>query len=220
MIITIDGLDGAGKSTLARRLAEELGYEYVDKPIYELFGVKGDNNYLYDQIYHLQDAVYNKTQSNTLKSWFTGMSLLYIKECMSDRNIVIDRGLLSAYAFNGDENSKPVFETLIQLGVWFDHSIMLTVSNEERIKRLKQRNENDPDLTLDKIRNLRYDSIRKFLEEHPELPTTIIDTDGMTPDEVFEIAVTEIREKEAQKERTKQFIKRLLYQPVTSKTER
>ena len=29
MIITIDGLDGAGKSTLAKSLSEKLGYEYI-----------------------------------------------------------------------------------------------------------------------------------------------------------------------------------------------
>lgn len=192
MIITIDGLDGAGKSTLAKRLAKELGYEYVDKPIYELFNVKGDDNYLYDQIYHLQDLVYNKTDSNTLKSYFTGMSLLYIKECMSDKNLIIDRGLLSAYAFNGDDKSKPVFETLLSLGIFFDASIVVTVSNEERLKRIKARDENDPDLSLDKIRNLRYDAIKSFLIEHPELPCFIINTDGKNQDQVFNEAMTYI----------------------------
>ena len=78
---------------------------------------------------------------------------------MSDKNLIIDRGLLSAFAFNGDINSKPVFETLINLGVFFDAAIIVTVSNKERIKRIKKRNENDPDLGLDKIRNLRYDSM-------------------------------------------------------------
>ena len=29
MIITIDGLDGAGKSTLAKNLSQKLGYEYI-----------------------------------------------------------------------------------------------------------------------------------------------------------------------------------------------
>lgn len=57
MIITIDGLDGAGKSTLAKSLSEKLGYEYIDKPIYELFNVKGDDNYLYNEIYHIQDLI-------------------------------------------------------------------------------------------------------------------------------------------------------------------
>lgn len=204
MIITIDGLDGAGKSTLARRLAQELGYEYVDKPIYELFNVKGDDNYLYNEIYHIQDLVYNKTNSNTLKSYFTGLSLLYIKECMSERNIIIDRGLLSAYAFNGDTNSQPVFELLVQLGVFFDASIIVTVSNEERIKRIKTRNENDPDLSLDKIRNLRYDSMKNFIITHPELHYCIINTDGKNPEQVYVEAVNYINSlKETSKENKK-----------------
>ena len=191
MIITVDGLDGAGKSTLAKELAQKLDFEYVDKPIYELFNVKGDDNYLYDQIYHLQDLVYNKTDSNTLKSWFTGMSLLYIKEVMGDRNIIVDRGLLSAYAFNGDEKSEPVFKTLLDLGGGFDLSIILLVSNEERIRRLKQRNINDPDLYLDKIRNLQYDSIMKFLDTY-DLETLLINTDSKTPEEVLEVAIQRI----------------------------
>lgn len=189
MIITIDGLDGAGKSTLAKSLSERLGYEYIDKPIYELFNVKGDDNYLYNEIYHIQDLIYNKTDSNTLKSYFTGLSLLYIKECMYDRNLIIDRGLLSAFAFNGDNNSKPVFETLIKLGVFFDASIIVMVSNEERIKRIKERNKNDPDLILDKIINLRYDSMNKFLFEHSELPYYIINTDNLTQEEVLNEAL-------------------------------
>lgn len=189
MIITIDGLDGAGKSTLAKSLSEKLGYEYIDKPIYELFNVKGDDNYLYNEIYHIQDLIYNKTDSNTLKSYFTGLSLLYIKECMYDRNLIIDRGLLSAFAFNGDNNSKPVFETLIKLGVFFDASIIVMVSNEERIKRIKERNKNDPDLILDKIINLRYDSMNKFLFEHSELPYYIINTDNLTQEEVLNEAL-------------------------------
>lgn len=192
MIITVDGLDGAGKSTLAKKLAQELGYEYVDKPIYELFNVKGDENYLYNEIYHIQDLVYNKTNSNILKSYFTGLSLLYIKECMSQKNLIIDRGILSAYAFNGDKESLPVFELLIQLGVFFDASIIVTVSNEERIKRIKSRDENDPDLSLDKIRNLRYDSMKNFIETHPELPCCIINTDGKNPEQVFSEAITYI----------------------------
>ena len=189
MIITIDGLDGVGKSTLARGLAKKLNYEYVDKPLYELFNVKGDDNYLYKEICHIQDLVYNKTDSDVLKSYFTGLSLLYVKECKSGKNIIIDRGLLSAYAFNGDDRSRPIFETLINYGVFFDASILLTVSNEERIKRIRTRNENDPDLLMDKIINLRYDSMKQFLLEHPELPCCIINTDNLTPEEVLNKAM-------------------------------
>ena len=108
---------------------------------------------------------------------------------MSDKNLIIDRGLLSAFAFNGDINSKPVFETLINLGVFFDAAIIVTVSNEERIKRIKKRNENDPDLGLDKIRNLRYDSMNQFILEHSELPCHTINTDNLTQEEVLDEAL-------------------------------
>lgn len=207
MIITIDGLDGAGKSTLAKNLSRKLGYEYIDKPIYELFNVKGDDNYLYNEIYHIQDLIYNKTDSNILKSYFTGLSLLYIKECMSDKNLIIDRGLLSAYAFNGDLNSKPVFETLIELGVFFDAAIIVTVSNEERIKRIRTRNENDPDLSLDKIRNLKYDSMNQFISEHPSLPCFIINTDNLNQEEVLEEAFNYIQSLSKNKKLVKSKIK-------------
>ena len=185
MIITIDGLDGSGKSTLAKKLAEKLGYEYIDKPLYKLFNVKGDDNYLYNEIYQIQDLIYNKTNSNILKSYFTGLSLLYIKECMSDKNLIIDRGLLSVYAFNGDSNSNSLFELLINLGVFFDASIIVSVSNSERIKRIKKRNKYDLDLKINKIRDLNYDSMIKFVQNHPQLPCFIIDTNNLSTEEVF-----------------------------------
>lgn len=193
MIITVDGLDGSGKSTLAKKLAHHLDFKYIDKPIYQLFNVSGDDNILYQPIYQLQDAVYNKTDSDKLKVWFTGMSLLYIKEVMGSQNIVIDRGLLSSYAFNGNENSDEVFETLLKFGVWFDASIFLRVSSETRKKRLIKRNPNDPDLKLNKIMDLNYDSVNSFIEKHKNLPIITIDTDNLTENEVFEQSITSLK---------------------------
>ena len=34
MIITIDGLDGSGKSSLAKNLAMRLNFKYIDKPLF------------------------------------------------------------------------------------------------------------------------------------------------------------------------------------------
>lgn len=185
MIITIDGLDGAGKSTLAKKLSNALEFEYVDKPIYELFNVKGDNNYLYNEIKLMQEKVYNETDSNFLKSYFTGLGLIYINECMKDKNIIIDRGLLSAYTFNGDEKSKPLFEFLIKQGIFFDLSIFLIASSDVRLSRMKKRNKNDPDMFIDKIKNLNHDSVISFINEHKELPCYFINTDNKCEEEVF-----------------------------------
>ena len=193
MIITIDGMDGSGKSSLAQKLAQRLNFKYIDKPIYHVFGVFGDNNILYQPIYQMQDAIYNKTNSDKLKTWFTGMSLLYIKEVLSNQNLVIDRGLLSCYLFNGNHSSTQIFDLLINFGVWFDISIFLYVSPKIRKQRLLKRNPTDPDLYLDKIMNLKYDTISAFLKSHNYLPIITINTDNLTENEVLNLAMFKLK---------------------------
>lgn len=185
MIITIDGLDGAGKTTLSKKLAKELNYEYIDKPLYKLFGYNGNNKELYDLLCQLQKTVYDENNSNSFKTYFTGTSLFYIKTCLENKNLIIDRGLLSAYAFNGDEKSNPIFDLLIKYGLFFDLSILLTISNEKRIERIKKRNINDSDLLNQKTLELDYDSLKEFIKVHPNLPIITIDTNNKNEDEVF-----------------------------------
>lgn len=193
MIITVDGLDGCGKSTLAKGLANRLGFKYIDKPLYQLFNVSGDDNVLYKPLCQMQDAVYNKTDSNKLKAWFMGLSLLYIKEELAKQDIVIDRGILSCYAYNGNDISNQVFKYLIELGLWFNASILLYVSPEVRKKRLLDRNPNDSDLSFDKIMDLKYDSINSFLTQYPNLPIIKINTDNLTSSEVLELAIESLK---------------------------
>ena len=185
MIITIDGLDGSGKTTLAKKLAKKLNYEYIDKPLYKLFSYNGNNEELYELLYQLQKKVYDENDSNSFKCYFTGTSLFYIKTCLGNENLIIDRGLLSAYAFNGDEKSNPIFDLLIKYGLFFDLSILLTLSNEKRIERIKKRNINDFDLLNNKTLELNYKSLKEFIKTHPNLPIIIIDTNNKNEDEVF-----------------------------------
>lgn len=195
MIITVDGLDGSGKSTLAKALANRLGFKYIDKPLYQLFNVSGDDNILYEPLCQMQDTIYNKTSSDKLKTWFTGLSLLYIKEECATQNIVIDRGILSCYAYNGNASSDQIFKYLIDLGVWFDVSILLYVSPEVRKKRLFDRNPNDSDLTFDKVMDLKYDSINSFLAQYSDLPIIKINTDYLSSSEVLELAISSLKKR-------------------------
>ncbi len=198
MIITIDGLDGCGKSTLAKKLANRLNFEYIDKPLYNLFNVKGDNNRLYDALYEMQDIIFNgETSTDRIKSFFISLGLLFIKDSPHpNKNIVVDRGLLSCYAFNGNDSTDEIFEFVIdKLGLWFDVSILLYASPEVRKQRLIARNPNDPDLKAKKIMNLGYESIDSFLSSHNNLSVIKINTDSLTEDEVFETAISLLYEK-------------------------
>lgn len=67
-----------------------------------------------------------------------------------------------------------------------------SVSPEERVKRLKKRNPKDPDLSLDKVMNLQYNTIMQFISNHNDLPFLMIDTDSKSPEEILNIVLDEI----------------------------
>ena len=39
MIVAFEGLNGVGKSNMAKKFAEEFNYKYLARPIYNVFGV-------------------------------------------------------------------------------------------------------------------------------------------------------------------------------------
>ena len=71
--ISIEGMDGVGKTTTCRLLAEKLGYEFVDKNLRFLFDENGDyRNYLL-----IRDKV-NANSDRLFTSWFYGLGNIYL----------------------------------------------------------------------------------------------------------------------------------------------
>ena len=52
MHIAVEGFDGVGKSTAAKKLADKLGFLLVEKPLHFLFDEEGDKEYI-----RIRDAV-------------------------------------------------------------------------------------------------------------------------------------------------------------------
>jgi thymidylate kinase len=46
MHIAIEGLDGVGKTSTAKLLADEIGFKFIEKPMHYLTDVDGINNYI------------------------------------------------------------------------------------------------------------------------------------------------------------------------------
>ena len=71
--ISIEGMDGVGKTTTCRLLAEKLGYEFVDKNLRFLFDENGDyRNYLL-----IRDKV-NANSDRLFTPWFYGLGNIYL----------------------------------------------------------------------------------------------------------------------------------------------
>ena len=112
--ISIEGMDGVGKSTTCQLLAQRLGYKFVEKPLHYLFDESEDK---YDEYLKIRDKV-NANPNRIFTSWFYGLGSIYMYELFKNTNIVTDRHFVSNYAWSGSETNSEIYDLLIQnLGV-------------------------------------------------------------------------------------------------------
>lgn len=193
MIITIDGGDGCGKSTLAQMISEHYNFTYIKKPIDDFLGVKKPDTLRANASKLVQKVVYDINKNEKVKVGFNNGLLLYYKNKLQNENAVIDRGPLSCYLFNGSPITESTFDYFLRRGLNFDLSIFLKASNKTRLTRLVKRNNADPDLSDEKIGSLSDNQDRALAYAHSrKLNVLEIETDDKTPEEIFEIVRTYI----------------------------
>ena len=184
--ISIEGMDGVGKTTTCRLLAEKLGYKFIEKNLRFLF----DENDGFDNYFRIRDKV-NADPDRLFTSWFYGLGNIYLYSMFKDENVVTDRHFLSNYAWSGTEDNTEVYELLIKkLG--FPALTVILYANENAIaKRLRTRDENDSDLCKVSRAKEKYEKMIYFCEKY-EMPYMLIDTSDLTPDQVVELIMKRI----------------------------
>lgn len=183
MIITIDGYDGTGKTTLAKKLANKYGFEFMDKPF--IHKLQHENSCSFSQA-----VIMAKEQENQLYKNYSRRDLVnfycsaiqWVAEYAKDKNIVLDRGILTTYAVFGDEETVDLFDQYIQGEAFHYASIYLTATDLERRRRIYENDPNDPDLKYPI--EWRKTDLLEFSESR-KLNMYKINTNDKTPDEVF-----------------------------------
>ena len=188
MHIAIEGIDGVGKSTISKKIAEYLGFKYVEKPLHYLFD-EGDSfgNYI-----RIRDFV-NKQTDRVFTSWFYGLGNIYTFMQYKGENIVTDRHLLSNYFWSGTLESEPVFDLLLQKIGYPCFTFILYASPETVLKRISERNIYDPDIEKIKFIPELYEKMEKFCVKH-KMPYLIIKTDDLTLDEEVGLILKKIKD--------------------------
>ena len=87
MIVAIEGMDGVGKTTVAKSIQKDLGFTYVKDPLKELFEIE-DNHLL-----RISEKVFTSA-SDQLIAWYLGLGDIYALEKYKDKNVVMDRHIL------------------------------------------------------------------------------------------------------------------------------
>lgn len=178
MIVAIEGMDGVGKTTIAKEIAQEFKFTYVKDPLKELFEI--DNEHLMK----ISEKVFSKN-SDKLISWFLALGDIYALENYKNEDSVLDRHVLLNYFWNGNKTNEEVFENQVKLFGKPDLTIVLEASVDTRMKRISMRNKNDPDLYKPTMREYGYDKMLKFLEKY-KYNYKIIKTDNLELEEVIE----------------------------------
>lgn len=182
MKIAIEGMDGVGKSTLAKRIAKEFEFIYLEKPLTSLF--QSDKFDSSEMLANISKRIY-EFKDETIKAWFFGLGNIYSFLQYEDADLVIDRHFVSNYFWNGSPKTDDIFKNMINIIGIPDVTILLYADVETRLERIKKRDLNDYDLVDCEKHVFGYDKMIKFLDDF-NIPYVLVDTIDKSEDDVFE----------------------------------
>lgn len=170
MHISIEGMDGAGKTTIAKMLAEKLEFRYVAKPLHLLT----DTENSFDNYRKILDWI-RDVEDDHFRALFLGMSNYYLSILTKDENIVTDRHILSnMYLFYREDNEE-YFDYLVKICGKPDLTVILYAPAEERRQRIAARSPHDKDLKRNVFDDAAYDRMKELAKKY-QMPFLFIDT--------------------------------------------
>ena len=184
--IAIEGMDGVGKTTTCKLLAERLGYKFIEKNLRFLF----DENNEFDNYFRIRDKV-NANSDRLFTSWFYGLGNIYLYTMFKDENIITDRHFLSNYAWSGTDDNTEVYDLLVKKLGFPDLTVILYADEAAIFNRLRSRDEHDRDLDKVKIAKEKYEKMVFFCEKY-KMPYMVVDTSNLTPDQTVELIMKRI----------------------------
>lgn len=183
MKLVIEGMDGVGKSTIAKRVAEAYHMKYVDGLLKTYFEDKGFSQAEIATIVKGIESFYDHKDS-VIRTWIMGFANIF-NLLNYQEDVVIDRHCLTTFFYNGDAHSLPLYKVMQQVAGKPDLIIILTATPETRIQRLKHRNMDDRDLQEEKKLTDGYDQFIRAADIL-KVPYRLVATDQRDEEQVFQ----------------------------------
>ncbi len=179
--ISIEGMDGVGKSTTCKLLADKLGYEFVEKPLHYLLDDKDDEISQYQKV----AKRVNSNQNRTFTAWYYGLNNIYLYEKFKDKNIVTDRHIVSNYCWSGSKDNGDIYNLILKKIGKPKLTVILYAKPEVIMSRLKKRDINDSDLCKVEKSGKAYERMIYFCETK-KLNYMVVDTSNKNVEEVVD----------------------------------
>lgn len=173
IFITIEGIDGAGKSTIASMLAERIGAAHIKTPDARFSDDRQriDTQGTIEEKYEFYISSLEKHQTE-------------IRSLLKEKPIVCDRYIHSTIAYQWPTEEEPPndIKSLFPKLTWPDLSVLLTVSKKVSRERISQR-EKETGIITTTDHNLPL--LEKAHQRFISMPDLIqIDTSEKTPEQV------------------------------------
>lgn len=179
MHIAIEGMDGVGKTTVARNLAKKLNFKIVEKPLHYMLDEEGDfSNYV-----RTRDYINKQVENDVLRAWFYGLGNIFLYHRFKNENIITDRHFVSNYYWCGSDETESIFQRMVELVGKPDFTFLLCASAREGARRIRNRNPNDPDIGKAKLYPAAREKMESFLQRY-EMDYIAIDTTNLNAEEV------------------------------------
>ena len=188
--ISIEGMDGVGKSTTCKLLADKLGYIFVEKPLHFLFDDSDEDITQYQKVANRV----NSNENRNFTAWYWGLNNIYLYEKFKNQNIVTDRHIVSNYCWSGTEYNKDIYNLILKKIGKPTLTVILYAKPKTIINRLKSRNINDSDLNKIKLSEKAYERMIYFCEIK-KLNYIIVDTTNKKVEEVVDEILKHIKVK-------------------------
>ena len=192
--ISIEGMDGIGKTTLCDLLAKSLGFEFVEKPLHFLLeDAEISDSLVKFSSYRKLARTVNQNPNRDFTALFYGLGSLYLYERFRGTDIVTDRHLASNYAWSGTEKNEDVYDLLVKKIGAPDLTVILYAPEKVIVERLKKRDENDKDIGRAHMVEKITERMAYFCEKY-DFPYIRINTEGLNPEEVLKIILKKLSE--------------------------
>ena len=181
MLISVEGLDGVGKSSLVKNLSEELNYQVIEKPIRKLLNITDDkSNQITEVIY--------KDYSCNIQAMYYLLGYLSAMEDGKKGNYVLDRGPISTYYFSHCDENAALFDFFANNYGFPDLTIVLYASVEKRISRISSRSTDDEDLKKSRLYKDGYPKVFEALKKYG-VSYLLVHTENLNQSEVLDISI-------------------------------
>lgn len=186
--ISIEGMDGVGKSTTCKLLAEKLGYKFVEKPLHYILDDDEDDVTQYQRV----AKIVNANSNRNFTAWYYGLNNIYLYERFKDQDIVTDRHIVSNYCWSGSDYNDDIYDLILKKIGKPNLTVILYARPEEILKRLKHRDINDSDISKVSKSEKAYERMIYFCEKK-KLEYMVVDTENKSPDMIVEEIVERLR---------------------------